>query len=72
MSENFQISRLRKTTLDPMRANSELYTAVEEFIEEPSQSSLNVIASKLKGFNSTSDIFQETIKNLIREIKDER
>ncbi len=54
-----------------MRTHSELYTAVEEFVEEPSQSSLDVIASKIKGFNSTQDILQDTIKGVIKEVKED-
>lgn len=58
--------------MDHMRSNSELYTAIEEFVEDPSQASLEVISSKIKGFDSTSNILQDTIKNLIKEINEER
>lgn len=71
MENKFLLSRLRKTALDHMRANSELYTAVEEFVEDPSQASLEVIASKLKGFDSTSNILQDTIKGIAKEINEE-
>ena len=71
MDNKFLLSRLRKTALDHMRLNSELYTAVEEFVEDPSQASLEVIASKIRGFDSTSSILQDTIKGMIQEINEE-
>lgn len=71
MENKFLLSRIRKTFLDHARINSELYTSVEEYIEEPSQAGLEVIVSKLKGLDSTSSILRDTIKMAIKEINEE-
>lgn len=71
MENKFLLSRIRKTFLDHARINSELYTSVEEYIEEPSQAGLEVIVSKLKGLDSTSSILRDTIKMAIKEANEE-
>ena len=63
MENKFVLSRMRKTFLDHVGMSHELYTAVEEFIEEPSQAGMEVLASKLKGFEFTSNILKDTIKS---------
>jgi len=71
VNNNFLLSRIRKTFLDHSRLNSELYTSIEEYIEDPSPSSLEVVASKINGLDSTSDILKDTIRAVLKEVNDE-
>lgn len=71
LDNNFLLSRIRKTFLDHSRLNSELYTAIEEYIDDPSPASLEVVASKIKGLDSTSDILKDTIRTVLKEISEQ-
>ena len=71
MNNNFLLSRIRKTFLDHARLNSELYTAIEEYMEDPSPASLEVVASKIRGLDSSSDILKDTIRAVLKEISEE-
>lgn len=70
MDNNFLLSRIRKTFLDHARLNSELYTAMEEYIDDPSPVSLEVVVSKIKGLDSSSGILKDTIRGVLKEISE--
>lgn len=71
MDSNFLLSRIRKTFLDHARLNTELYTAIEEYIEDPSPASLEVVIWKIKGLDSTSEILKDTIKTVLSEVNEQ-
>lgn len=72
MDSNFLLSRIRKTFLDHARLNSELYTSIEEYIEDPSPSSLEVVVSKIKGLDSSSDMLKDTIRVVLKDINESK
>ena len=72
MDSNFLLSRIRKTFLDHARLNAELYTSIEEYIEDPSPSGLEVVVSKIKGLDSSSDILKDTIKVVLKDISENK
>jgi hypothetical protein len=66
MSKSNEICEIRKEMLDLIIAFSDLNVAIEEFVEDPSQETLDVLAFKLKGFDVSYDELKESVSDLLK------
>jgi len=71
MKELPNIYGIRKRFLDLNRSTMELYTAVEEFLEDPSQSTLETLSAKIKGYDAMEESLRDSVIKIIKHFEEQ-